>query len=129
MTGQLNRFALTRAGIAQTMATAFGARRTFRAKETNASAGKENSMISKTFRIVRMIVLASFALSSAAWACTTGRAPFGLQIQASNGSFYGTTEFGGDAACSSGAGQSFNWSADLAIAPAFTPSSLTFAKQ
>jgi hypothetical protein len=27
-------------------------------------------MISKTFRIARMIVLASFALSSAAWAAT-----------------------------------------------------------
>ena len=31
---------------------------------------KESTMISKTFRIARMIVLASFALSSAAWAAT-----------------------------------------------------------
>ena len=31
-------------------------------------------MISKTFRIARMIVLASFALSSAAWAATCSNA-------------------------------------------------------
>ena len=35
---------------------------------------EESTMISKTFRIARMIVLASFALSSAAWAATCSNA-------------------------------------------------------
>src|ERR1039458_3357031 len=35
---------------------------------------EESTMISKTFRIARMVVLASFALSSAAWAATCSNA-------------------------------------------------------
>ena len=35
---------------------------------------EESTMISKTFCIARMIVLASFALSSAAWAATCSNA-------------------------------------------------------
>jgi hypothetical protein len=35
---------------------------------------EESTMISKTFRIARMLVLASFALSSAAWAASCSNA-------------------------------------------------------
>jgi hypothetical protein len=53
-----------------------GAKRKFWARYTEASRKheEESTMISKTFRIARMIVLASFALSSAAWAATCSKA-------------------------------------------------------
>jgi hypothetical protein len=56
-----------------------GPTRKFRVRKTNAKnseeeSEEENTMISKTFRIARMIALASFALSSAAWAATCSNA-------------------------------------------------------
>jgi hypothetical protein len=48
----------------------FGLDRQMQAK----SGEEESTLISKTFRIARMIVLASFALSSAAWAATCSNA-------------------------------------------------------
>jgi hypothetical protein len=44
------------------------------AVEQSKKQGEESTMISKTFCIARMIVLASFALSSAAWAATCSNA-------------------------------------------------------
>jgi hypothetical protein len=56
---------------------------------------KESTMISKTYRVVRMIVLASFALSSAAWAATCSNASLsGTYGFLHGGSNNGTPVFG-----------------------------------
>jgi hypothetical protein len=48
---------------------------------------EESTMISKTCCIARMIVLASFALSSAAWAATCSNASLSKITLAQNGEF------------------------------------------
>ena len=69
-------FTLTRTGIERTMAAVFGPRtdsgldRRTQAKNRQ----EESTMISKTLRIALTMVLASFALSSAAWAATCSNA-------------------------------------------------------
>lgn len=58
--------------------------------------------------------------------CSDGGDPFsGSVTQASNGVFYGTTHSGG----TSLDGTIFAWSANVALIPTFTPSSLSFGNQ
>ena len=62
-------FTLTRSGIERTMPSVFGLKAKFRdtwKRRKKKNREEENSMISKTFRITGMIVLASVALNSAA---------------------------------------------------------------
>ena len=68
LAGIANCFTLTRTGIGRTIAAVFGA------KNASENSEKESPVISKTFRIARIIILASFALSSAAWAATCSNA-------------------------------------------------------
>jgi uncharacterized repeat protein (TIGR03803 family) len=59
--------------------------------------------------------------------CSDGGAPYAAVIEASGGTFYGTTALGGAYGC--GCGEVFSWSPSVAVAPTFTPPSLTWAKQ
>jgi uncharacterized repeat protein (TIGR03803 family) len=76
--------------------------------------------------------------------CPDGTYPSGSLIQTSNGTFYGITSGGGTKIHSSsqnntggsngeayiyGYGTVFSWSPNVAVAPTFTPATLTFPKQ
>jgi uncharacterized repeat protein (TIGR03803 family) len=60
--------------------------------------------------------------------CQDGSSPSSGIVQASNGTFYGTTS--GTVGCpTTGCGTIFSWSASVALDPTFSPSSVTFGNQ
>jgi uncharacterized repeat protein (TIGR03803 family) len=63
-------------------------------------------------------------------ACDDGAFPLAAPIQASNGTFYSTTQAGGGSCTltKAGCGTVFSWSANVTLAPTFTPASQEFAK-
>jgi uncharacterized repeat protein (TIGR03803 family) len=96
-------------------------------KTVNCSVADSGSGCGTFYRLTSTGTLTTLWNFCAEKACDDGAFPYAAPIQASNGVFYSTATFGGTTCSKPGCGTIFSWSADVLLAPTFTPSPLSFS--